>query len=232
MSLHWLIVHTGALLLIFKASDGPAPPYPSSLISPCTPSCPLCVLNAGCLTVPQFNKNSSGGRALAHRPFTTRPGGKPRWHFQPQTENTRLLWPLLTADCVIFDFEMTYLSQVVSLMPFPVPFCAWELMGVCVCFYMRYCVMLFVLTWDLKLRLKQERRDWDSYILIWKYTIKSLFCCHTLTIGLYRDVNLAVTGRVHVRPKGTYWVITVHCEKHFHSQRRKSDTVRFLSCYS
>ena len=71
ISLHWLPIQARAdfkvLLLTFKALNGLAPAYLSSLIKPYIPPRPLRSQDAGKLSVTHHNKITVGGRAFTHR---------------------------------------------------------------------------------------------------------------------------------------------------------------------
>ena len=71
IALHWLPIPARAdfkvLLLTYKALNGLAPIYMSSLIERYIPTRPLRSQSAGLLKVTEFNKITIGGRAFTHR---------------------------------------------------------------------------------------------------------------------------------------------------------------------
>ena len=70
-SLHWLPIQARAdfkvLLLTYKALNGLAPSYITSMIQPYIPGRSLRSQDAGYLTVTSFKKKTVGGRAFSHR---------------------------------------------------------------------------------------------------------------------------------------------------------------------
>ncbi len=69
-SLHWLPIKFRIsykiLLLAYKAQNGLAPAYLTSLLSRYNPTCSLKSQNSGLLVVPRIAKSTKGGRDFSH----------------------------------------------------------------------------------------------------------------------------------------------------------------------